>query len=67
MYTTVLKITFAIIFYRDRSISLGKSVEISGLPMNEFIEHLSSLNIDIVHFDETVANEVADVSLWLSL
>lgn len=64
--TEGLRPALATSLYRDGSISLGKAAKISGLPINEFIEHLSSLNIDIVRFDETVANEVEDISLWLS-
>ena len=52
--------------YRDGLVSLGKASRISGLTMSEFIQHLSSLNIDIVRYDETVEKETQDVSQWLS-
>ena len=53
--------------YRDGLVSLGKATKISGLSMTEFIQHLGDLRIDIVRFDETVEQEVQDVSKWLSL
>ena len=52
--------------YRDGLVSLGKASKISGLTMTEFIQHLASLNIDIVRHDETVEKETQDVSQWLS-
>ena len=52
--------------YRDNLVSLGKASKISGLTMSEFIQHLASLNIDIVRYDETVDKETQDVSQWLS-
>lgn len=52
--------------YRDSLISLGKATKISGLSMSEFIQHLGDLGIDIVRHDETVKQEVKDVSQWLS-
>jgi len=52
--------------YRDGLVSLGKAAAISGLPLGEFITHLSSLDIDVVRHDETVENEAKDVSRWLS-
>lgn len=52
--------------YRDGLVSLGKATKISGLSMSEFIQHLGDLNIEIVRHDETVDQEVKDVSQWLS-
>lgn len=52
--------------YRDGLVSLGKASKISGLSISEFIQHLGSLCIDVVRYDETVGQEVQDVSAWLS-
>lgn len=52
--------------YRDALVSLGKATKISGLSMSEFIKHLGDLRVDIVRYDETVDQEVKDVSQWLS-
>jgi len=52
--------------YKDAMVSLGKATEISGLSMSEFIKYLGNLDIEIVRYDETVDQEVQDVSQWLS-
>ena len=38
--------------YRDRILSLGKSTELSGLSMWEFIEFLGANNVPVIDFDE---------------
>ena len=52
--------------YRDDRVSLGKAAKVSGLSVSEFIDHLGSLGIDIVRFDETTPREADDVSAWLA-
>jgi predicted HTH domain antitoxin len=38
--------------YRDKILSLGKSSELSGLPMWEFIEFLGENNVAVVDYSE---------------
>ena len=57
---------FAAGLCRDRCVSLGKAVEVSGLSMSAFLEHIGSLGIEVAQLDETAAGETQDVSTWLS-
>jgi len=52
--------------YQDGVLSLGGSAKLSGLPLTDFIEHLSNLGIEIVRVDETTKSEVKDISSWLA-
>ena len=55
------------VLFRDGVLSLGAATKLSGLPLVDFIQHLSSLDIEIVKADETVAQEAKDVDAWLKL
>lgn len=52
--------------YRDRCVSLGKAVEVSGMSTSAFLEHIGSLGVEVAQLDETTAGETQDVSRWLS-
>lgn len=52
--------------YCEDSLSLGKAAQVAGLSVSEFIDHLGSLEIDVVRHDDTTPREAADVSAWLS-
>lgn len=60
-----LRPALASVLYRDGVLSLGAATKLSGLALVDFIQHLASLDIDIVKADETVEQEVKDVSAWL--
>ncbi len=60
-----LRPALASVLYRDGVMSLGAAAKLSGLPLSEFIEHLASLDIEIVGKDETTAEEETDVAAWL--
>lgn len=62
-----LRPALASVLFRDGVLSLGAAAKLSGLSLVEFIQHLSSLDIEIVKADETVAQEAKDVSAWLKL
>jgi len=51
--------------YKDKTLSLGASARLSGLSLVQFIDHLSSLGIDLVVMDETIKQEQEDISKWL--
>ncbi len=51
--------------YRDGVMSLGAAAKLSRLALGDFVEHLSSLGIDIVRKDETAEHEAKDISQWL--
>jgi predicted HTH domain antitoxin len=38
--------------YKDKILSLGKSTELSGLPMWDFIEFLSQNDVAVIDYDE---------------
>ena len=52
--------------YETGEVSLSKAAHLSGLSLLEFISHVGVLGIEIVRYDETVAQEVQDVSQWLT-
>lgn len=54
--------TLASVLFRDGVLSLEAATKLSGLPLVDFIQHLSSFDIEIVKADETVAQEAQDVS-----
>ncbi|QTR50930.1 MULTISPECIES: UPF0175 family protein [Thiothrix] len=60
-----LRPALASVLFRDGVLSLGAAAKLSGLPLVDFIQHLSSLDIEIVKADETVAQEAKDMSAWL--
>ena len=45
--------------YKDKILSLGKSAELSGLPMWDFIEFLSKNDVAVIDYDE----ELLDIEL----
>lgn len=63
----MLRPALASVLFRDGVLSLGAATKLSGLPLVDFIQHLNSLDIEIVKADETVAQEAKDVSAWLKL
>ena len=52
--------------FKDKVLSLGAAAKISGLPLPEFIDHLSELDIDIVSGDQQTGNEAKNLESWLS-
>lgn len=57
----------AAVLYREKALSLGAASKLSGLALVDFIQHLASLEIDIVTQNETLPQETQDVSAWLKL
>jgi predicted HTH domain antitoxin len=53
--------------FKDKVLSLGAAAKISGLPLSDFIDHLSELDIDIVSGDQQTGNEAKTLESWLSL
>ncbi len=52
--------------YKDKTLSLGAAARLSGLPLTQFVDHLSGLGIDIVRMDETTEQEIRDIGAWLA-
>ena len=50
--------------YQDHVLSLGATAKASGLPLSEFIDHLASLDIDIVTADEYSGQEKKMLESW---
>ncbi len=60
-----LRPALASVLYRDGVMSLGAAAKLSGLSLSEFVEHLASLDIDVVRKDETTEEETTDLDTWL--
>jgi predicted HTH domain antitoxin len=54
-----LKPALAASLFKDRVLSLGAAVQVSGLSLSEFISHLTELDIDLVVADSETQNEMA--------
>jgi len=52
--------------YKDKTLSLGASARLSGLSLSQFVEHLSSLGVDVVQMDETTDQETKDLGARLA-
>lgn len=60
-----LRPALAAVLYRDGVMSLGAPARLSDLALGDFMEHLASLDIDIVRQDETTERET-DIDAWLA-
>ena len=60
-----LRPALAAVLFRDKVLSLGAATQLSGLSLVDFIQHLDSLEIEIVKADETLEQETKDLSAWL--
>ncbi len=61
-----LKPALAASLFKDRVVSLGAAVQISGLSLSEFIDHLNQLDIDLVIADSQTSQELETLDAWLS-
>ena len=52
-----LRPALAASLYKDHVLSLGAAAKVSGLSLCEFIDHLASLDIDVVTADDFSAQE----------
>ena len=53
--------------YKDGVLSLGGAAQLSKMGLSSFVQHLSSLGIEIVGRDETTDQEQEDLGRWLVL
>ncbi len=51
--------------YKEGTLSLGAAAQLSRMGLSSFVQHLSSLGIDIVGEDETTAEETRELGPWL--
>ncbi len=51
--------------FKDGTLSLGRAVRLSGMPVQAFLRHLGELGIEVTGTDETTAHESRDLSRWL--
>lgn len=61
-----LRPALAATLYRDGVLSLGAAARLSGLALTDFIQHLDSLEIEIVKADATIDQETGDIGPWLA-
>lgn len=52
--------------FKNGAFSLGAVRRLSGMPLPDFLDHLSKLGIDVVAPDETTDREVDDPDRWLA-
>ncbi|MEA3291551.1 MAG: UPF0175 family protein [Pseudomonadota bacterium] len=52
--------------FKDGTLSLGAACRLSGMPMSDFLAHLSRLGIEVVVHDETTDHEASDLDRWLA-
>ena len=52
--------------YRSRSLSLGRAAEIAGMPIAEFMQHVSRLGIPVVDGNAaSLREDVEAISQWM--
>ena len=61
-----VKPALAATLFKDGTLSLGRAVRLSGMPLQTFLHYLAELGIDVVRSDETTDQEAADLSRWLA-
>jgi len=61
-----LKPALAASLFKDRVLSLGAATQLSGLSVSQFIDHLASLDIDLVVPDMQTSQEMEMLEQWLS-
>lgn len=61
-----LRPALAATLYREGVLSLGAASRLSGLALSDFIQHLDSLDIDIVQVDSALERETRDIGPWLA-
>ena len=53
--------------FRSRSLSLGRAAEVSGLPIAEFMQHVSRLGIPVVDGSAaSLREDVEAISQWMN-
>lgn len=55
-----VRLAIATALYRSESLSLGRAAEISGIPIADFMQHVSRLGIPVVRGDAATLKEDAD-------
>ena len=60
-----VRLAIATALYRSESLSLGRAAEISGLPVAEFMRHVSRLGIPVIRGDAaTLKEDMAAFAHW---
>ena len=62
-----LRPALAASLFKEKVLSLGAAAQVSGLCLSEFIEHLTTLDIDFVEPDKQTEHELDTLDQWLSL
>ena len=52
-----IRLAIATALYRSESLSLGRAAEISGIPLAEFMRHVSRLGIPVIRGDAATLKE----------
>jgi predicted HTH domain antitoxin len=61
-----VRLAIATDLYRGESVSLGRGARIAGVPLAEFMRHVSQQGIPVVRSDaRTVQEDVKKLSAWL--
>lgn len=61
-----VRLAIATDLYRGESVSLGRGAKIAGVPLAEFMQHVSQQGIPVVRSDaRTVHEDMKKLSAWL--
>ena len=60
-----IRLAIATALYRSEGLSLGRAAEISGLPVADFMQHVSRLGIPVIRGDAaTLKEDVEAFAYW---
>ena len=61
-----LRVVLATALYRDAALSLARAARVSGIPLEEFMAHVSARGIPVLTGDAAIVNQDLEaVSQWL--
>ena len=62
-----VRLALATILYKSESVSLGRGAKIAGIPIADFMQHVSRHGIPVIRGDaRTVREDVKNLEAWLA-
>ncbi|MDY7096163.1 MAG: UPF0175 family protein [Acidobacteriota bacterium] len=62
-----LRLALAVALFKSEALSLGRGARIAGLPVDDFVRHLSRLGVSVVEGDEEQArSDLETLEGWLA-
>ena len=59
------RLALATALYKDERVTLGRAAELSGVPLADFMEHVSKLGIPVIRGLRTLEEDRKAMKAWL--